>query len=451
MPSIVQTSAGGSTVSCGATVEVDTPHPVTIVVRDGSGLGIEGIAAANVVLSVSGANNTLTQPSGVTDADGAIAGAGFESSTAAARTVTVTVAGLALTSQPAVNVIATGALDAGSISAAPGDGIVTISENVAPSGGTAPYVRNLYRSETVDVKGSELAAAVTLPYEDETVVNGTPYYYTLEVDDDDAGTDDTAQVSATPVATPTLVFDSPWSTATGTTDNALGDGGVWDAFSGSGRALCLNVVANSGLGFTKTTNVFRMETIEGESGLVIANNAVTQQTDFWGQVYVMNTETNPDNIMLHCGTLLPVGSIQLAWLARWPGATTFRLGVRPAGTPHSRYYVTLSNGVWYRYAWSIVFQSSTQFRFYPEVYSYDDGDPTAPGTLLFDYTDFIYEGIASLADFYNGGGYLSCSDLAGMRDLGLGSEDQSSWTTPAGYLYAASMRLSETGPIGPGA
>lgn len=356
MPSIRQMDVTESVVTCATTVGTDEENPITIIVRDADGNGIEGIPAAQVVLTVSGADNTLTQPSGFTNAEGEIDGAAFESSSSGERTPTVTVAGLAKAG-PAVDV------------------------------GTAP----------------------------------------------------------------TLAFDSEWDTATGTTDNALGDGGVWDAFSGSGRANCLAVVANTGLGFTKTTNVFRMEAVEGDSGLVIANDAVPSQTDFWGQVYLMNSETNPDNVMLHCGTLLPVGSIQLAWLARWPGATTWQLGVRPAGTPHSRYQVTLDNDTWYRYAWRIVFTSSTQFRFYPEVYSYDDGDPTGPGTLLFDADDFNYEGIQSLAEFYAGGGYLSCSDLAGMRDLGLGSEDQSSWTTPDGYLYAAQMRLSTTGPVGPGA
>lgn len=91
----------------------------------------------------------------------------------------------------------------------PGDTEVTVSESTAPSGGTTPYVRNLYRSTSSGSKGSSIASAVTLPYTDTGRTNGTPYYYTLEVVDNVAATADTAQVSATPSASgaTTLFYD----------------------------------------------------------------------------------------------------------------------------------------------------------------------------------------------------------------------------------------------------
>lgn len=104
MPSIKQVSASLSVVSAPATVGADEPVDVAIRVLDTTGAPVRGLPAAQVVLTSSGANNTLTQPSGVTDANGDIAGATYEGSTAGARTLTVTVASLALDDQPVVTI-----------------------------------------------------------------------------------------------------------------------------------------------------------------------------------------------------------------------------------------------------------------------------------------------------------------------------------------------------------
>ena len=110
----------------------------------------------------------------------------------------------------------------GSIGATVDDAAVTISELQAPANGAEPYVRNLYRSTTEGVKGSEIDADTTLPYVDTDVVNDTEYWYTLEVVDDDSNSVDTPQISATP-STETGVFDalpSGW---------VLADNGTYDA------------------------------------------------------------------------------------------------------------------------------------------------------------------------------------------------------------------------------
>lgn len=90
-------------------------------------------------------------------------------------------------------------LDAGSITATPGNEEIVIAEGTAPSGGTESYTRDLYRS-TDGSRGTLLAGDVTLPYTDETATDpGTTYSYTQEVDDGE-GTDDSEQVSASPLA-----------------------------------------------------------------------------------------------------------------------------------------------------------------------------------------------------------------------------------------------------------
>lgn len=104
MPSIVQASASLSTVAANPiTVGSGVSSAVTLTVLDASGDPIAGVAAAACVLSVTGSNNTVTQPTGVTNADGVIAGS-FSSTTAEAKTASFTVAGLAITDTAVVTV-----------------------------------------------------------------------------------------------------------------------------------------------------------------------------------------------------------------------------------------------------------------------------------------------------------------------------------------------------------
>lgn len=111
MPSIVQASATLSVVT-GVPAEIANDGvasaQVTLVVNDGSGNPIEGVAASQCVLAVSGTGNTVTQPTGVTNANGQFASPGsFVSTTAEAKTCSYTVAGLAITDTAAVTVTGT--------------------------------------------------------------------------------------------------------------------------------------------------------------------------------------------------------------------------------------------------------------------------------------------------------------------------------------------------------
>jgi N-acetylneuraminic acid mutarotase len=75
---------------------------ITVVARDGDGVPIEG---TTVVLTASGINNTLTQPVGVTDANGVATGT-LSSTARGAKTVSATVRGVAITQTAAVTVTA---------------------------------------------------------------------------------------------------------------------------------------------------------------------------------------------------------------------------------------------------------------------------------------------------------------------------------------------------------
>jgi hypothetical protein len=108
MPSIVSISASLSTVvATPSTIADDGAEESVIVVTclDGSGDPIEGISAANVVLTLVSGTATLTQPTGVTNAVGQFDVPGsLVSATPGDVVVRATVAGRAVTQTPTVTV-----------------------------------------------------------------------------------------------------------------------------------------------------------------------------------------------------------------------------------------------------------------------------------------------------------------------------------------------------------
>lgn len=99
---------------------------------------------------------------------------------------------------------------------------LVISQGTAPSGGTTPYTRQLYRSTTSGFtpgSGNRISSSATLPYTDTGLTINTTYYYVLEVDDSGALTANTAQASGSTLsAPPTLVSGTlSFSSATAST------------------------------------------------------------------------------------------------------------------------------------------------------------------------------------------------------------------------------------------
>lgn len=90
-----------------------------------------------------------------------------------------------------------GALAAGVAFALRGDERVTLSAT-EPTGGTAPYTYQWYRSTESGTKGDALEGATDRDHADTGLTNGTEYFYTLDATDDAAATVSYTQVSATP-------------------------------------------------------------------------------------------------------------------------------------------------------------------------------------------------------------------------------------------------------------
>ena len=109
MPRMVQTSAAQSVVAVDDTVPAAdgvAASNISITLYNtevgAEPVPIVGAPASSIVVTSTGTNNTIAQPSGVTDANGTITGASIKSTTAESKTLTVTVAGVELTNKPVV-------------------------------------------------------------------------------------------------------------------------------------------------------------------------------------------------------------------------------------------------------------------------------------------------------------------------------------------------------------
>jgi hypothetical protein len=271
-----------------------------------------------------------------------------------------------------------------------------------------------------------------------------------------------------------LVFDADWGTATGTGASAVTDGGAYDTVSGdNGDGVVLTVIAGSGVGFSRTTNVMQVGSNGTADYMVIKSDVVPLSTDHWGQVFIRNDDDVTSNSAVHSIAMLPVGTIQQAFSRQPTGDGTWRFAVRnyysyvggvggASSYPTNRWvYAGLANDTWYRVAWSVEFSAAQVYRLYPAIYTYNDADPTDPGTLVADYTDMIQSDGGSgdtLEAWYTAGNSFYISTLSptgnglSANDFGIGQEGQGTNETPsASYFYYAQPRFSTTGPIGAGA
>lgn len=94
----VLVSAALSTVTATTEIADDGVASATCTIRilDANGDPVSGVPAASCVLAVSGAGNTVTQPASASNANGYVSGS-FVSTTAASKTVSFTICGLAIT------------------------------------------------------------------------------------------------------------------------------------------------------------------------------------------------------------------------------------------------------------------------------------------------------------------------------------------------------------------
>jgi hypothetical protein len=291
---------------------------------------------------------------------------------------------------------------------------------------------------------------------------------------------------APPGAGVELLFQSTWGTATGSSENALQDGGLWPTFGGcAGNAYdVLTVVEGSALGWTRTPNVFRT-TMRGGSGemcgAIYREPALPASTTHWGRMYFRSDEDEWSGAGhnysynfqgdIHCVFFNHKGyeagwnpdvNVKydhegLLWTDRFPGEriNKWRLKSAPGGITPTENDILLDHQTWYRYEWMIEYLTATTWRFYPRIYS-------PAGALLYDTNDYyMIAESTTLQNWYDtngasgpegestGGvfGMHPTEGIARMRNLGIGNEGRPGPDTGK-HWYTADFALSLDGWIG---
>lgn len=268
------------------------------------------------------------------------------------------------------------------------------------------------------------------------------------------------------------LFASDWSTATGQTEAALGDGGTWGSIAGfpDNTALTLNVVANASAPapFTRTTNLLRI-TQRGSlyNGTLIAADALPEGVSTYGELFVLNGGNTSTNN--HPLTYNLIGGFQAIPFMLNATATDWAPGVRihDAVDPVNSAYpqtqwgpgvqggalARLAHDTWYRYRWHIDFYdvgNPLRYRIYPYVYAYDDENPTTLGSALYTASTFFiqdYAGTAggNLQAYYDGGGYFLMDNLTEARTVAFGQEGSGGATDTGAHFYIGDFRIRSGG------
>jgi hypothetical protein len=254
-----------------------------------------------------------------------------------------------------------------------------------------------------------------------------------------------------------LVFRSRWDTALGNSEAAVRDtgGDGWDTlFCGVGTVA--EVIANTGLGWTRTPNVLRMTQRGAPCAQVEVANVVPASTTHWGRFYFRDDESGTG--YTHFSSYPALGSLELAIFARYAqpgGGQRHFINIYFGATyPHTQWSIgvegvsgvaELPRGVWYRYEWEFRYITPTTYRIFPRIYS-------MAGTLLFSEASFFradYPGSGhSLQTYYDAGNSFVVNDTARARTYGHGNHGPPGGPNNGESIYTADLAFSTAGWIG---
>ena len=188
-----------------------------------------------------------------------------------------------------------------------------------------------------------------------------------------------------------LAFASDWSAELGTSDNALTDGGIWDASGGNPDII--EVVETTGLDFPPTmNNCFRIEELDGATwrGINVASAWALPAigSSIWKRVYWRNNASSPGP----AGFVHPLQSCagagpkcgDLWWRHNFPGGTTWQLQLTTNDTPYPENHHSpgsvFAYDKTYRLEWQMKRLTATTWELHARIYDsnnvllYGDGD-----------------------------------------------------------------------------
>jgi uncharacterized protein YjdB len=244
-----------------------------------------------------------------------------------------------------------------------------------------------------------------------------------------------------------VLFQSDWSTATGTSAAAVTDGGRWGNWwefddDHSGTQL-LSVVAGGPGG----RNALRVMQRSEDAAFLQQYNVLPLSTDFYFRFYMRNDDTSPNGD--HIVTVDMYQYPNLTFMRKFSSPTDWRFVMSLYGCGytypigHWNPGLSLQHGVWYRFEYFVDFVDATHVQVHPRVYD-------AAGTLIASDADFRQEDPGSavwngrsdwtLASYYAAGNSF-CVVPGPMTGAAVGNNGQAGAANTGLFWYYAGIQL----------
>lgn len=358
------------------------------------------LSGVTVVISATGSGNTITQPAGITGADGSYSGT-FKTTGASAHTISITANGILVAQTVVVTAQSANAPDAAFCTVATNDSILATDETA-----TLTLTARDSSNNPITVGGATVTfakASGTIGLSFGTVVdNGNGTYSCVVTCTSSSGTIGTmsstingANVTTTmpTIARPVPLFHSAWDTSTGTSSASLRDTNLatpWALPPTAVTDLEIVTAPGSSPGFT---NALRVSRYTGAAG-----NKWCQIQDLWALPDVGKSLFFRQYIYVDMATLSNTESshhpTESAYSGSWTSGYTLKMQPNGDGTFRLRLqlapgYFTksdsvgvrdpLTNAQWYRLEWQLLRTATDTytvlFRIYDNIPSLW-GDPT---------------------------------------------------------------------------
>jgi hypothetical protein len=262
-------------------------------------------------------------------------------------------------------------------------------------------------------------------------------------------------------ATGGLVFQSDWSTATGTSARAVTDGGRWRQYRewNNGTGVQLLSVVTGGPGGRNALQLLQRG--PSYAAAVEHDNVVPRSTDFYVRFYMRNDDTSA------AGDHTAVSGVfsweNLTFMRKFgrgrnyseKSGWQFVIALYGCGYLYPLGYwgpqATLSHGAWYRFEYQVHFVDRTHVQVHPRVYD-------ASGTEILtdaefqqsDYGSAVWNGRKdwTLASYY-AAGFSFCVDPTALTRFALGNNGQQGAVDTGLAWYYADVQIRTDGWPGP--
>jgi hypothetical protein len=244
-----------------------------------------------------------------------------------------------------------------------------------------------------------------------------------------------------------VAFESDWSTATGTSPQAVTDGGRWKNYweFNRGTGVHLMSVVPGGPGGRNALKVLQ----RGPTfAAFLQQDAILPlSTGFYVRFYMRNDDTSPNGDHIVTPDMYQYGN--LTFMRKFSDSTSWQFVISLFGcgytypVGHWGPHLSFQHGVWYRFEYFVDFVDRTHVLVHVRVYD-------ASGTQILGDGDFRQEGWGkeiwngrndwTLASYY-AAGHSFCVDPTALRKFAMGNNGQAGAADTGLPWYFAGVQI----------